>query len=137
MSATDGSVSLRDHCIIKKQKTGSGTVVSDGTASTITESRTSGTVDKHDWETVMKKKIAEWVRATGFGYVKFLPRSEPYDCTSRFFISCMDKCYAGYKQANKAEQKILFQKYGKMARDKLSNRRHNVIKSMKDRYKGK
>ena len=107
------------------------------TASTVTKSDTTCETAKHDLELIMKKRIAEWVRDTAFGCMKFLPKWEQYDKDSQFFKSCMDKCYPGYEKAEPEEEKILFTRYGKIARDKLATRRHNVVKTMKDKYKGK
>lgn len=60
-----------------------------------------------------------------------------YDENSQFFKQCMIACYTGYENFARDEKSQLWKDYGKIAKNRLNNRRHNVVRAMKDRYLGK
>ena len=60
-----------------------------------------------------------------------------YDENSQFFEQCMIACYNGYEGFKSEDKSALWKDFGKLAKNRLNNRRHNVVRAMKDRYLGK
>lgn len=87
-------------------------------------------------EEATKRRITAWVRDVGFGYVKFLHKPELYSWDSMYFKVCMKTVYPGFTKLSNEDKELLWEEYGKDAKDKLCNRRHNVVKAMKDKYIG-
>ena len=85
------------------------------------------------YENNVNKKITSWVKDTGFGRVKFLVEKEMYNSNSQFYKKCMTECYSGFASLTKEEKDILWNDYGRTAKNRLNNRRHNVVKAMKEK----
>ena len=116
---------------IQKQKKGKEgeTIVTD--ISSITAEPDTDVVK---YENSVNKKITSWIKDKGFGRVKFLGSKEMYDCDSQFYKKVMLECYTGFALLSKEEKDALWNDYGRKAKNRLNNRRHNVVKAMKDKY---
>lgn len=90
---------------------------------------------RHDED--VRKRIVEWVKDSAFSYVKFLQKQELYDVDSRYFNECMKDNYQGYMNLSDDDKRAVWDGFGRYAKDKLCNRRHNVVKALKERYTGK